>query len=75
VDSNIVIFEKMCQLAAELEDLTPIHPRLRQRLANAFDRAVDKALSINFSYDCPDDEYVRRSIFRHAERGVRDFLP
>jgi len=75
MDSNVVIFEKMCALAAELENVGPIHPRLRQRLANAFDRAVDKALSINFSYDLPEDEYVRRSIFRHAERGVRDFVP
>ena len=75
MDSNVVIFEKICALAAELEDLGPIHPRLRQRLANAFDRAIDKALSINFSYDLPESEYIQRSIFRHAERGVRDFLP
>lgn len=74
VDSNTVIFSKICDLACELEDVA-INDRLARRLANAFDRAICKALSINFSYDAPDAEYVQRSIFRHAERGVRDFVP
>lgn len=69
-----VIFENVCDLACELEDVG-INKRLRARLANAFDRAIAKALSINFSYDAPDSEYVQQSVFRHAERGVRDFVP
>ena len=68
-----VIFDHVCDLACELED-THIHPRLRRRLANAFDRAICKALAINFSYAVPEDEYVKKSVFRHAERGARDFV-
>lgn len=69
-----VIFEQVCDLACELEDV-PINGRLKKRLANAFDRAICKALSINFAYECPSDEYVKKSVFRHAERGIRDFVP
>ena len=74
VDSNTVIFDKICDLACELED-SHIHPRVRARLANAFDRAISKAIAIDFSYECPDEEYIQRSVFRHAERGVRDYVP
>ena len=70
---NRAIFDAVCQVACELED-THIHPRLRMRLANAFDRAICKALAINFSYEVPDSEYVQKSVFRHAERGVRDYV-
>ena len=70
---NTIIFSQIIDLACELED-THIHPRVRKRLCNAFDRAIDKALSINFSYDDPDSDYVQRSVFRHAERGVRDYV-
>jgi hypothetical protein len=65
----------MCALATELESVPALPERVVSRLSNAFDRAIDKALSINFSYDEPDEAYVQRSIFRHAERGVRDFVP
>ena len=74
MDSHAVIFTKICAVAGELEGAT-IPPRVVIRLANAFDRAIDKALSINFSYDEPDAAYISRSVFRHAERGVRDFVP
>lgn len=73
--TNVEIFAQICALAVELEDATPLHPRVRARLSNAFSRALDKALSINFSYEVPDPEYVQRSIFRHAERGARDYVP
>jgi hypothetical protein len=74
-DDNRLIFARMCRLATELEGLQPLPTRIVARLSNAFDRAVCKALSINFSYECPDEEYVQRSICRHAERGIRDFVP
>jgi hypothetical protein len=73
MDSYIGIFNQICDLACELED-THLHPRVRQRLCHAFDRAICKALAINFSYDVPDADYVQRSVFRHAERGARDFV-
>ena len=69
-----VIFENVCDLACELEDVG-INTRLKKRLANAFDRAINKALAINFSYEVPDEQYIQKSVFRHAERGVRDFVP
>ena len=65
----------MCQLATAIEGEPPIHPRVRQRLAKAFDRAIEKVLAINFSYEFPKEDYIQQSIFRHAERGVRDYLP
>ena len=87
---NKGIFDAVCQLACELED-THIHPRVRARLdprsrptggprvrarlANAFDRAICKAMSINFGYEVPNADYVQQSVFRHAERGVRDYIP
>ena len=72
---NHVIFSQMCRLATELEGVPPLSGRVVTRLGNAFDRAIGKALAINFSYACPDEAYIQRSIFRHAERGVRDFVP
>lgn len=74
VSPYTIIFEQVCDLACELEDVG-VNKRLRARLANAFDRAISKALSINFSYDTPDEMYVQQSVFRHAERGARDFVP
>ena len=74
MDSYVVIFDHICQLACELED-THIHPRVRARLCNAFDRAICKALAINFSYEVPNADYVHKSVFRHAERGARDYVP
>lgn len=73
-NSYTVIFDQLCQLACELED-THLHPRVRARLCNAFDRAINKAMSINFSYEVPNEDYVQRSVFRHGERGIRDFIP
>ena len=72
--TNREIFDAICQLACELED-THIHPKVRVRLGNAFDRAICKVLAINFSYDAPNPDYVQQSIFRHAERGAREYLP
>ena len=72
--SNTVIFTQLCALAAELEGAT-VPPRVVTRLANGFDRALEKALAINFAGGFPDNAYIQRSIFRHAERGVRDFVP
>ena len=69
-----VIFSKIIDLACELED-THIHPRVRARLCHAFDRAICKAMSINFAYEVPDQDYVHHTVFRHAERGARDFVP
>lgn len=72
--TNTVIFERLCDLAVALEGAPPITPRVRQRLANAFDRAIGKALCISWDGGC-DDAYIQRSLFRHGERGVRDFIP
>ena len=76
MDSNTVIFGKICDLACELED-THIHPRVKARLANAFDRAIGKALCISWDAKSVTDDniYIQLTIFRHAERGVRDFVP
>ncbi len=71
---NIATFQKILTMCEELE-ARPIPPRLRQRICSAFDYAIEKALAINFSYHAPDDAYVNRSIFRHAERGAREFVP
>ena len=72
---NRVIFSQMCALAAELEGAPALPARVVGRLSNAFDRAICKALAINFSYAMPDTDYVQLTLFRHAERGVRDYVP
>lgn len=74
-EANPLIFNKLCELACELEDVGPIHPRVQKRLANAFDRIIEKCLAINFSYEFPDMDYVKHTLYRHGARGVRDFIP
>lgn len=66
-------FGRIVDLCAELEDVG-ISARVKQRLCHAYDRAICKALAINFSYEVPDPEYVQHTLFRHAERGARDFV-
>lgn len=67
-------FSRIVDLCAELEDVG-IPTRVKQRLCHAYDRAICKALAINFSYEVPDMDYVQHTLLRHAERGARDFVP
>lgn len=66
-------FEKILDLCAGLEGTT-IPPRLRTRICRAYDRAIHKALAMSWD-EMPDNAYIYRSLFRHAERGARDFIP
>lgn len=74
IQENSAAFERIITLCEALESAT-IPPRLRARLSSAFAYAMEKALVINFSYHAPDDAYVNRSIFRHAERGAQEYVP
>lgn len=72
-------FEKVLALIEELED-TPIPPRLKRRIANAYSMATGKAVVLGW-YAKTDPETItdetafRRTLLRHAERGARDFIP
>lgn len=65
-------FAPIVDLCAELEQ-TQIPERVKQRLCNAFERAIEKALCMSWD-SMPDDPYIHRSLRRHGERGARDFL-
>lgn len=66
-------FASVIDLAASLEGAT-IAPRVKQRICRAYDRAIEKALCISWDGK-GDPAYINRSLFRHAERGARDFVP
>lgn len=68
-------FRNVVELAAALENTT-IPDRVTSRLANAYSRAIEKALVLTW-YDVAamDAERTNRTLFRHAERGAREFVP
>ena len=66
-------FETVMRIAETVEE-HPLPDRLRRRIAKAYDRAIEKALCISWDGQA-DAAYINRSLFRHAERGVRDYLP
>lgn len=73
-------FERIITLCEDLEDATPLPLRLKRRIAKAYDFATGKALALGWSAKTDpetimDDEHVRRTLMRHAERGARDFVP
>lgn len=72
-------FERVLALVEELESTT-IPPRVKRRIANAYDQATGKALVLGwYAKEDPtlitDDERIKRTLRRHAERGARDFVP
>jgi len=71
--SAVADFERILDLCAALEGTT-LSPRLKARICHAYDRAIGKALAMVWD-TVPDEAYIYRSLFRHAERGARDFVP
>jgi len=72
-------FERILALCEELESAT-IPIRLKRRIANAYDQATGKAMVLGwYAKEDPDliidDERVRRTLRRHAERGARTYVP
>lgn len=67
-------FERILELVEELEAIT-IAPRVKRRIANAYERAIEKVFVLQWYELTGDEERVRRTLQRHAERGARDFVP
>ena len=73
-------FESIIGLCEQLEAAGAIAPRLKRRIANAYDRAVGKAVVLGwYAKTDPDtitdDVPFRTTLLRHAERGAREFVP
>jgi len=73
-------FERIIALCESLESAPPIPHRLRRRIANAYDQATGKAMVLGwYAKEDPDliidDERVRRTLRRHAERGAQMYIP
>lgn len=73
-------FERIITLCEELEDATPLPARLKRRIANAYSMATGKAVVLGwYAKEDPellaDNETLRRTLIRHAERGAREFVP
>ncbi len=68
-------FERVIAEAEELEEFT-IPMRLKRRIANAYARAVEKCLVQSwYDEDYAEPDRINRTLLRHAERGVRDYIP
>lgn len=65
-------FEKIIDLCEELEGRV-IENTLRSRIANAYERAIEKALTIAW-YEHEHTKVTDAILFRHAERGAREKL-
>ena len=65
-------FVKIVELCAELEG-TKVPPQVARRIANAYSRATEKALLMSW-YESGNNEATNYTLFRHAERGARDFI-
>lgn len=73
-------FERIITLCEELEETTPLPTSLKRRIANAYNQAVGKAVVLGwYAKTDPellaDNETIRRTLRRHAERGAREFVP
>lgn len=66
-------FERIIQIGERLEEAS-IPMRLKRRIANAYARAVEKCVTITFEEHL-DVEQINRTLRRHAERGIHDFIP
>lgn len=67
-------FERILSLVEELEGVT-LAPRVKRRIANAWERSIEKCCVLTWYELTEDDERLRRTLRRHAERGARDFVP
>ena len=72
-------FERIITLCEELEEATPLPARLKRRIANAYNVATGKAMVLGWYAKMDpeaiaDNDRVRRTLMRHAERGARDFV-
>jgi hypothetical protein len=67
-------FERIVDLCCDIDGYDSLPDRLRKRIANAYARTVEKALTISWKEELPSNEQVNETCFRHAERGARDFV-
>ena len=65
-------FQKILDVIEGMEGVT-IPERVRQRIANAYERSSEKALVLAW-YDISDVTRCNRTLIRHAERGAAEFL-
>ena len=66
-------FERVLAVCEGLEQCS-IPPRLKRRIANAYARATEKALVLAWN-DAGGSITANATLFRHAERGARDYIP
>lgn len=66
-------FEIVLDLCCTEEAIPMLPPRLKRRIANAYTRAVEKAIVLAW-YEIPDSSRTDRTLYRHAERGAREFV-
>ena len=66
-------FQKVLTIIETMEGAT-IPPRVKQRIANAYERAGEKAIVLAW-YEIVDVTRCNRTLLRHAERGAAEFLP
>lgn len=71
-------FERILALVESLE-ATTIPPRVKRRIANAYDQAVGKAMALGWGAKTDpalivEDDRIHQTLLRHAERGARDFI-
>lgn len=67
-------FETVVDLCCTEEALPMLPPRLKRRIANAYSRAIEKAIVMAW-YEIPESARTNHTVFRHAERGAREFIP
>lgn len=68
-------FERVIGEGESLEHHT-IPMRLKRRIANAYARAIEKFLVLGWEgVDFSDPTRLNRTLMRHAERGIRDYIP
>lgn len=71
-------FERILALVESLESTT-IPPRVKRRIANAYDQAIGKAMALGWGAKTDptlimEDDRIHQTLLRHAERGARDFV-
>ena len=68
-------FERVMAEGEKLESAT-IPMRLKRRIANAYARAIEKCLVMAWEgADFSDATRMNRTLLRHTERGIREFIP
>ena len=66
-------FERVIEEAEQLEEVS-IPMRLKRRIANAYARAIEKALTFSL-VDNADPLWVEQGLRRHSRRGAQDYVP